>query len=313
MTKDLGLSVAAGLLSAFLFLAAAAGAAVGFLLTYVSPLPLFMAGLALGLPAALVAGGAGLVAAAVFGSGLAMPAYGVAVALPAVLVVRQALLWRQAPDGTVQWYPPGLLLGWLTAVALALMLGSALLLPAHEAGAEGAVRDFLARGLTAMAPELDEASRAAVIDVWAPLFPAMMAGVWLVMAVANAAMAQWLVERMGRARRPGPSYQALDAPDWLAAALVASVVAAVLGEGSLGYAARNVGALLLLPYVLLGLSVVHRLARRRANPATLLAIFYVVFFLAFGWVVIAVAGIGLVRHWMNLRRRLAGGRGQEDE
>ena len=48
-------------------------------------------------------------------------------AVPVGLLVRQALLARRRPDGTYAWYPPGLLMAWLTGYALA-GIGAAILL-----------------------------------------------------------------------------------------------------------------------------------------------------------------------------------------
>ena len=77
-------------------------------------MPLFAAGLWLGVGAAAVAGltatlmllaASDLLAAAVF-AGLNV--------VPVTLLVRQALLARRQPDETVAWYPPGMLAAWLT-------------------------------------------------------------------------------------------------------------------------------------------------------------------------------------------------------
>lgn len=311
MSKQLGLAVAAGLASAVLFAAVMAGN-LALLTTYLAPLPLFAAGFGLGFVAVAVAAAVGLAAVAlVAGSGAALP-FAATAAVPAVVVVRQALLWRADADGKVEWYPPGLLLGWLTALAAAGLVLAALIAPEHADGLEGLVRDYVAQAAEQMAPGAPVEMRQMAVALWVPLLPAMLAAVWLLVAVLNAVLAQWALTRTGRNLRPTPAYQGLELPDWVAGALVVAAVTMLVAEGSLGYLARNAAALLLVPYVLLGLAVVHGAVRGRPNGGMVLALFYGVFVIVFGWAVLVVAGLGLVRHWKTLRRRFVRGRQEEE-
>src|SRR5581483_11908465 len=91
-------SVGCGAAAAALYLAVMLGSPGGLILVYLTQLPLFAAGLWLGFAAALFAG---------------------LNVVPVVILVRQALLARRQDDGTLQWYPPGLLAAWLTGMALA--------------------------------------------------------------------------------------------------------------------------------------------------------------------------------------------------
>lgn len=309
MSKFLGLAVAAGLLSAVLFLA------MGQLLpplVYLAPLPLFAAGLGLGLALCGVAAAVGVAAVVLaLGAGGAVP-YAVTAALPAVVVVRQALLWRTTAEGKVEWYPPGLLVGWLAGLGLAGMAVAALVVPSHPDGLEGLVRDqvsaFIGSALVQAPPEIREA----LISLWVPFLPAMVAAAWMLAAVANAAGAQGLLRRAGRNLRPSPAYVGLELPDWLAVAFALTVAAAVFADGDVAYGARNMAAFLLVPFLFLGLAGVHGALRQRPNGGMLLGLFYGLFFLVFGWAVIIVAALGLIRHWTKLRRRLAGGRQEEE-
>ncbi len=309
MSRQLGLAVVAGLASAVLFLL------MGEVLpplVYLAPLPLFAAGLGLGFAACLVAavvGLAGVGAASGFG---ALVPYAATSVLPVLVMVRQSLLWRTRDDGGVEWYPPGLLLGWLVGLGLAGMTAAAMLAPSHPDGLEGLIREQVMALTSGIETEVGPEAREAIVALWVPFLPAMVAAAWLVVSVGNGAFAQAMLVRGGRNLRPTPSYSAVEVPDWVAAVLVAGVAGAWIGDGSLGYAARNVAAFALVPYVFLGLAGVHGAVRDRPNGTMLLAVFYGLFFLVFGWAVVIVAGLGLIRHWTKLRRRIAGGR-QEDE
>ncbi|HLO79105.1 MAG TPA: DUF2232 domain-containing protein [Magnetospirillum sp.] len=308
MNRQLGLALAAGLLSALMFLSLVKGIALGAVLSYAAPLPLIMAGLGLGMGAMVTAGAVAAVAVAAVAGGFSALPFAVAAALPALVVTNRALLRREADNGPVEWYPPGLVLAWLTAAGLALMLCGMAFLIGSPDGIEGSVSKVLGHALDMMAASVPAEQRAQAVKWWTPLFPAMVIGSWLMMAVINATGAQGLLVRLGQARRPSPAYRELWLPDWPAIGLVAAAVAAILVGGDVGYVATNVVAVLLIPFVFLGLAAIHRWAKGRPNAGYLLAALYGLLILAFGWAAVAVAGLGLVRFWtMRFRRPDSGG------
>lgn len=308
MNRQLGLALAAGLLSAFLFLSLAKGIALGVVLSYVAPLPLMMAGLGYGLGASVIAGAVGAAAVAVVVGGRSILPFLVAAALPALVVTNRAGLWRTAPDGSTEWYPPGLVLAWLTAVGLVLMLVGAALVSDHPEGIRAWVAEAIANTLNLLAADVPAVDRAQAATWWTPLFPAMVVSSWLVMAVVNATGAQGLLARLGRARRPRPAYRELWLPDWLAAVLALAGLAAVALGGDAGYVAANMAVVALVPFLFLGLAGIHRWAAGRPSARLILAATYGVLVLAFGWAALAVAGLGLVRFWtMRFRRPDSGG------
>src|SRR5262245_46305140 len=123
-----GIAAFGGMLAACPYLVALTSPPGSMILVYLTQLPLFVAGLWVGVGASALAGlGAALIllaasnlmAAAVF-AGLN--------AVPVVLLVRQALLARTAAESVIEWYPPGLLTAWVTGLGLAAIAGSLLLL-----------------------------------------------------------------------------------------------------------------------------------------------------------------------------------------
>lgn len=314
MTRIIALPLAAGLLSALLFVSLAKGIAMGVLLSYLAPLPPLMAGLMLGQAAGAAAGITGAVAVGLGIGGHATIPFLVAVALPVLVVSNRALLWRSSPDGAVEWYPPGLVLAWLAAAGAALLVTGALLLPDGGQGVEAWVANAIGRTLELMAPDVPEAQRRSAVEFWTPFFPAMICASWLVMAVANAAGAQGLLVRLGKSRRPSPSYRELWLPDWLGVVLLVAGLAGAVAEGGVGYVARNVAVVALVPFALLGLAGVHSWAAGRPRARLLLAVVYGLLFLAFGPALVAVAGLGVVRFWtMRFRSRAQGGGGGQEE
>ncbi len=112
-------ALACGSVGACLYLAVTLGTPGGLVLVYMTQLPLFVAGLWLGAGAAALAGLTGALILLAASDLLGAAIFAAVNAVPVTLLVRQALLARRAGDGTVLWYPPGLLTAWVTALALA--------------------------------------------------------------------------------------------------------------------------------------------------------------------------------------------------
>ena len=312
MSKDMLIALGGGGLSAAASMTFLMGSPA-LVFVYFAPLPLLLVGLGLGAKAGAVAGVTGLMVAGLTGGATTAGLYGLLNALPAALVVRQALLQRPTgPAGGVQWYPVGSILGWLTVLGAGIFLTAVLASHAvGEAGIEGSVSTYLDRAFTIMVPALGETERATVVAKFTPLFPGFVVTSWLVMTVVNGALAQALLARMGRGLRPRTALADLKLPEWLSSLLVAAAAVALLGPGELAYIGRNLVIILAVPFFFLGLAVIHALARRAVPLATLLAVFYFVFYvllLITGWAaMMVVAGIGLIEQWGGgLRRRFAG-------
>jgi hypothetical protein len=294
-------AIACGVAGGVLYLAVDIARPGALILVYMTQLPLFLTGLWFGTGAAALAGltGSALLLAA---SKLLDAALFAAVnAVPVVLLVRQALLARVRSDGTVVWYPPGLLTAWLTGLALA-GLGGALLLFGGPQGLHATLQSVVSQVLDRLArrplPNRDE-----VADALALLIPGIVAASWMVMAVINAALAQGVLARFGANWRPTPDLARLGLPLWVPLALGLAAAATIFG-GPFRFLGINMIIALLVPFCLAGLAVLHTAARRLSNPAMALVCFYTVAAM-FGWPFLVIALLGLLESWLGLRRRLA--------
>jgi hypothetical protein len=288
MPQTLGFAVLAGVVSAALFLCLLTGVPGMVLFAYFVQLPLMLAGLAMGLTASMVAVASALLINGVIAGAIAALIYGAIQAVPALIVVRQALLSRQQGQD-VEWYPPGLLLAQLTCVA-GLGIGLAfLLLLDHPGGLQGAIEAFLTSALVEMGAIEAEAVPSAELGPWMFLFPGLMAT---------------LAVRFGWNRRPSPDLTRLELPSWLWPAVGAAGLVALLGDHGWGFLGRSLLIVFVVPYVFLGLAVIHTLVRRWSHPSWLLAALYAALVLL-GWPILAVLLLGFVEDWAHLRRRLA--------
>lgn len=331
MTRSLIIGSLAGIASALLVLTAASGP-FGFLLGYLAPMPLFFVGLTHGVPAVAMAGavGAGINAA---NGLLAGGIYIATFAAPVILLVRQALLARPAAEagpeagvgkaevsGDLEWYPAGRLLTWLVGWALALLALAVLVTADTEGGLTGALEPLLQQFLAAMPPEALKAPGAETGDIaevakrLATLMPAVFGVSWLVMMVVNGTLAQGLAGMVKQNRRPSPQYGALTLPRFLVISLAAASVAGFTLTGQAKFVAWTVAAILLVPYFLQGLAVVHAMAAKAAATGLILAAFYAALVVAGALVGGLVLILGLIEEWAGFRRRLAGaGASRENE
>ena len=202
MPREALIGIGAGLTSAVASLAFVAGVPFALILVYLAPLPLMMAGLALGPRATLIGAGAGLVAIGLGDFGAAsMFIFGAGQAFPAVLVVSLALLRRESADkqsgqSSVGWYPSGHICAQLGLFGGLLLVLTAVFLA--EPGLSSLISTHLGTAFEMMAPHLPEQDRQRFSDMMTPLFPGAVAASWVIMSVVNGAMAQNLVVRMER-------------------------------------------------------------------------------------------------------------------
>lgn len=314
MSRGLLIALGGGLLGAILFLSERAGTPGALTFALLTPLPLFAVGLMQGWTAALVATGVACAAVIVTAGGLGLLTFLLRSVGPVLIVVRQGLLSRPgAQPGSVEWYPPGLLLAWLTAYGLLVLVGATAWYMGQEGGLEGLVRSHLEAVLSALVAEPVDPRLRAVFDVMPRYLPGGMIAMWLLVAIVNGVLAQATLARAGHARRPTPAFAALALPPWLAV-LLALVVLCTMLPGQIGTFGRNGTLVMSLPYFLLGLAVVHTLARNLAARAFVMFMFYLLVVLFIWPAGLFVVILGIIEQWFPLRRRFAPqGKNPEDE
>jgi predicted membrane protein DUF2232 len=288
-----------GALGAGLYLAVLTGSPGSLILVFLAQLPLFAAGLWLGVGAAAMASltasavllaAGGIVAAALFAGFYAAPV---------ILLVREALLSRRGPEGAIEWYPPGLLSAWLTGLGLS-ALAVVLLLLGGPSGIETLLRESLAPAIDRWV-EATDAGRDALVADLARVFPGVAAASWMVMTASTAMLAQGVLARFGVSWRPSPDLASLTLPTWVPVLFGIAAAAMAVG-GTARFLGINVTIVLAIPFCLAGLAVLHTLARRLQRPQIPLVTVYILAGL-FGWPLLVIAILGLLDALFGLRRR----------
>jgi hypothetical protein len=285
-------AVAAGLASALLYLLLTTGSPVALIFAYFSQAPLFMVGLGLGLTPALIACSVALVGLLAAGELLTSFLFMVLSVVPVIYILRQALWSRAGQDGQMEWYPPGPLLGGLTAYGLALLGIVALVY--------GGAIDEVSRQYLDKLAEVSGGALGPQAEVLARYIPGAVLASALLMTVVNATLAQGTLNRMGKALRSSPQWSALTLPRWLTPALAITALAAFLPE-DIGVIGANGAVIAAMPFMLVGLAVLHTVSKRWPARGLALGLIYATTVIL-GWPAILVAGLGVVDQWLPLRR-----------
>jgi hypothetical protein len=300
--------IGAGLVSALLFTVVITGSPLALLLSYVAPLPVFIAALGWNHRAGLVAAAFGTAAVAVV---LKVPlgiAFAVGAALPAWWIAYLVLLARNDGAGVSEWYPLGRLLVWIAAIAALVTVGGALAISTDFE----TYRNVMTRGLQlvlsggdGIGPAMRLPSGVDVADLASRLafmVPIAAGASFVPMIVANLWLAAKAVQVSGRLPRPWPFIPATRLPAKAVAALGAGLALSFAG-GFVGLAGGAITGALVAAFGLTGLAAIHDLSRDRPWRMPTLFAIYLALLIMLITVFPFLALLGIADALIDLRRR----------
>jgi len=311
------IALAAGSASALMFASIISGALISLLLFYLAPLPLMVATLAWG---PLCGSIGGIAAAAGLGVMFGLPycvAFAVTVALPAWWLGHLALLGRPVTAGhaasadpspiapTVEWYPVGRILLWITAFASLSTMAALLTLGTDAAS----INDVMRQSMQRMLEQRDSTVGADVerlIDGLIIVAPAGAAGIAMLTLTLNLWLAGKITVTSGRLSRPWPDLKSVALPPMALVALC-TAIAFCFSAGLAAIGARIITSAMLLAYALAGFAVLHTLSLALKNRAFWLGSAYAIA-LVFVWPVLAFVALGLADAVFGFRQRFLRGR-----
>lgn len=314
------LSIVAGLLSGALLLSVYTLSLGGMLLSYLTPLPLFVAGLTFGFPAAVVAGLAGGIMS-LAGSPAHAGIYLLAFAAPVAVLVRQSLLARPAEEvggrqGELYWYPPELLIMWLAGLAVLVVLAMLIDSFGTPGGLAGMFKARVEAVLSAVSVQPDgetsplaqnqATALTATVERLSRLMAALVGGSWMMVMAVNGALAQGLAMRLGRALRPKPDIATIELPPGLASFVIVLGVFTILIPEPGQTLALTLLVIAGSAFFFQGLGVIHALSRKARSPGMMLGTLYAML-VVFPGLVVMVAVLGFVERWAHIRRRVGAG------
>ncbi|MDA7946691.1 MAG: YybS family protein [Hyphomicrobiaceae bacterium] len=322
MNSPIVIGVGAGLVSAVLF-ASTLTSGWAILLFYVTALPGFIAGLGWGTQAVVTSTllGSGLVG--VLMAPLAGLGYFLTLGLPTTVLCYLALLGRPANEnavtehgatqasgaGQIEWYPVGRIIAWATLMAGSIAAMSVPMFGMDIETYRTNLQEILDKTFFSQLPEgappgMNKEDMAPVIELLIRTLSAASAIAWLSVMLLNMWTAAKVVTGSGRAIRPWPDFSTITYPAYFALGFVASLLG-TFAPGILSIIATGFAGAFFLAYVLLGLVVLHVLARNSPYKFVALGALYLGIFL-FGWVALVVAVIGIGEPMFRLREKARG-------
>jgi hypothetical protein len=298
----------AGLVAAVVFASATTGPLlVRMVLFVLTPLALFLAGLGLGPVAAVIAGIAGTSLVLVAGTPIGALVFAVSQAIPVIALTYLASLNRQAPDGTVEWYPVGRLV-----IAAALIAGTfagltLLLLGGDVEALRTALREMLQAFVNTELPKMPDAPKLgpAEIEEATSIALGLLPAASGISSMSSLLFNLWLAGRItlasGRLARPWPDIPAMMYPPVTPLLLAVSTGVGFLA-GLPGMLAAGFAGPLFFAYVLLGLAVVHYITRGRSWRIFALWALYGSLFIMNTVASLAVALLGLAEAIWPMRK-----------
>ena len=307
------IALAAGGASALMFVSIISGAPISLLLVYFAPLPLMVAALGWG---PLVATIGGIMAATMIGVIFGLPlciAFAITIALPAWWLGHLALLGRpvagvaSTENGaspvapTVEWYPVGRILLWISGFAVLTTLIGLFTLGSDFAAISATLRRVLLRfaaprGLTS-AGEIEQH-----IDVLVGITPALMANVIMLRLTLTLWLATKVAAISGRLQRARPDLKSVTLPPMTLVALSVAIAFCFVG-GLLAMLAQIVVSALMMAYALTGFAVLHTLTLGSKNRGIWLSGTYAMVLLSGGWLLVVIVAFGLGDAVFGFRER----------
>jgi hypothetical protein len=303
------IGLGAGAASALVFASVKSGALLSIFLFYLAPLPILIAALGWSHVAAIFAAmSAAIVLGLLFGS-VYLFVFLLSVGLPAWWLGYLAMLARPMPDGTLEWYPPGRLVVWIAVIGAMLVVAAMPTFGFDEEsfrnGLRAALRPMVERMMAGDGTSNVNVDR--MTDLMALILPPTASVLATVTLSANLWIAARVVSFSGRLNRPWPNLSAMTFPPLVSAALLAAIIASLLG-GLLGIAGTALAATLLMAFAILGFAVLHAITRGASARPFILSGTYAAT-LVIGWPVLAMTLLGLADAAFGIRARVAQKRG----
>lgn len=309
MIKDIGIGVALGIASTvFLTLSLSGGggnpgnvnAFQAMSLMTLSVVPLFISGLGWGLIGGFISVATGAIAAALIIAPLFSLTYVLTCGLPVLVIVRQALLWRQE-DEKIAWYPSSNLMVIWVFVSIALSCLAIVLLYMNEEFRNALIVQF--DQIVPMLQKQGEAFKTLTAEKIVWLMPQFFGPFWAIVLLIGGVLAQGVLVRFKKNSRPSPVFQDVRQPKWLAFATIAIFVINTFSNFAdviLGSAMLT----LVLAFFLQGMAIIHKVSKEWNYRSAILAAVYLIMILMF-WPVLVIALLGLVDSWVGFRDRIS--------
>jgi Predicted membrane protein (DUF2232) len=259
--KSIAIGVAAGLAAALLSVGSVVQTSLSFILFFIAPLPVMVAGLGWGPAAALAAVATVFLAVSSFASLLPGLIVTLTIAIPAAVMAYFASLAQSGEGGRLDWFPlSGVFFRGVLAIAAGFIVSGILIGFTPEFAKTFA--DELLKQFAAANPQmvLPEEAKARLASNLATLIPYAQPASWLLVMLLNFYLALHLSRLSGQLKRPRDYWPgALRLPK-LALPFSAIAFAVSFPGGAIGSIAAVLAGAFLMAFSVVGLAVFHNFA-----------------------------------------------------
>jgi uncharacterized protein YybS (DUF2232 family) len=296
--------IAAGLVSALFSTAAVFGSGLGLLLAYFALMPILLIGLSRGRQAVNFTTLCGVISAFVLSSPYQGILYCATIALPAWLIVHTALTPQTKNKTKSNIIPIGEIISRLVFLSAIILIASIIIFLDKPSDVALAVETFLKKIIAYNRPDaIITTNDQILVERVVPVFPVIVVSSWLLMAFINAVVAQAILIKAGINIKAAFSYSRINVPEWLYWALSGSVASILFGSENIEYIGRNLSLVFLIPFLFIGLSVIHKIANQFRSPTLVLITFYVLMVIS-SWPTYMAVMLGFFEKWTNFRKKI---------
>jgi Predicted membrane protein (DUF2232) len=263
--KSIAIGVAAGLAAALLSVGSVVQTSLSFILFFIAPLPVMVAGLGWGPAAALAAVATAFLAVAGFATILPALIVTLTIAIPAAIMAYFASLAQSGGKGKLDWFPlSGIIFRGVLAIAAGFIVSGFLIGFTPEFAKTFA--DELLKQFAAANPQmvLPDDAKARLASNLATLIPYVQPASWLLIMLLNFYFALHLSRMSGQLKRPRDYWPgALRLPKIALPVSAAAFALSFLG-GAFGAIAAVLAGAFLMAFSVVGLAVFHQFAASRS-------------------------------------------------
>lgn len=292
---------------------AGAGAAVFFTVARISGvdsfflffalLPLCVAGFRFGFSSLLAAICTATIVIVVLAGPASALLFVVLLAGPLLLFIPQSMTIQvEMESGQARWYPMGRILTDVTFYA-ALVFVAIAFHYAPEGGLEALFREGLNEAFSVQDPVLQK-ELLDIMDKALPLLPAALIWWWVLVFYAHAALAQLIERRLHSFARASFALEPFVMQGWMLPLLAASAALSLFWEGEASFTLEVLSLIFLLPYFLLGISIIHQFTRSWPNRLAVLGALYLLMVFTV-WPAAVIATLGIWRQCSGLGKPAA--------
>lgn len=305
--KHLFMAILAGGISATLLVFALSHAETALIfVAYLVFIPLYMAALGTGALGGLIASLAGMGSLLVSQPLNISFVYAFLYAVPAAIIGAVAILQRPSQDGAEpKRLSEGGLLTVITVYPCLVFLAITALTTTHPGGLLALTQDAFHAVTDQLGDHFDAQQIAMLkemLDRLAQLAPTFASYAWIFVNILAIGLAQYALKTYGWNKRNAFDMQSLQVPVPLIYAVAITGMIGSFAPAPFNYIDLNLALILGLPFLFVGLAIIHAWAASTGRPRLILITFYLLISLFVG-LALLVALLGVIDQWAHFRQR----------